>query len=85
MLAPANTAREVMASHQLTARDFFVEIDYPHLGTRLTYPGGMAKTSIGGIGIRRPAPRVGEHNAEIYESLDVDGVEQAVLTEAGII
>jgi crotonobetainyl-CoA:carnitine CoA-transferase CaiB-like acyl-CoA transferase len=33
MLAPANTAREILASRQYASRALFVEIDDPALGT----------------------------------------------------
>ena len=84
MLAPANTAREVMASRQLAAREFFVEIEHAGVGVRLAYPGAFAKTSMGGVGIRRPAPRLGEHNAEIYGTLGIDATEQAQLAAKGV-
>ncbi len=79
MLAPANTAREILASRQLASREFFVEVDYPELDVKLTYPGAFAQSSLGGIGIRRRAPRLGEHNAEIYGEIGLDAVELARL------
>ena len=85
MLAPANTAREIMASRQLAAREFFVTMDYPHLGTRLTYPGAVAKTTADGIGARRPAPRLGEHNREVYDQLGIPQAEQDAMRAAGVI
>jgi crotonobetainyl-CoA:carnitine CoA-transferase CaiB-like acyl-CoA transferase len=82
MLAPANTAREIDASEQLAFREFFVEVDHPGRG-RLRYPGGFAKitssdTDATAIGIRRPAPRIGEHTAEILAEV---GVTDAMLAE----
>jgi crotonobetainyl-CoA:carnitine CoA-transferase CaiB-like acyl-CoA transferase len=82
MLAPANTAREIRASRQLAARDFFVELDDPGRGLRLTYPGALAKIAGAAVGIRGPAPRLGEHNAAVYGAL---GLDVASLTGAGII
>ena len=82
MLAPANTAREIHASEQLAFREFFVEVDHPGRG-RLRYPGGFAKitssdTDATAIGIRRPAPRIGEHTAEVLAEV---GVTDAMLAE----
>jgi crotonobetainyl-CoA:carnitine CoA-transferase CaiB-like acyl-CoA transferase len=85
MLAPANTAREVLASPQLAAREFFVTLDHPHLAARLVYPGAFAKSSAGGIGIRRRAPRLGEHNAEVYGALGVDAAARAALAADGVV
>ena len=82
MLAPASTAREIRASRQLAARDFFVELDDPGRGIRLTYPGAFAKIDGAAIGVRRPAPRLGEHNAAVYAALDLDA---GTLAAAGVI
>ncbi len=72
MLAPAYTAREIAASRQLAAREFFVDLDHPELGTAIKFPGPFAKSNFTPIGIRRRAPRLGEHNAEIYGTLGLD-------------
>jgi len=85
MLAPANTAREIVASRQLAARGFFVEIDDVGRGLKLVYPGPFAKTSLGGVGIRRPAPRLGEHNDEVYEALGYKAASRLRLAAEGVI
>ena len=72
MLAPANTARQILASRQLAARDFFVKLDDPGRAITLTYPGTFAKTSLGAAAIRCPAPRLGQHNSEVYGALGLD-------------
>jgi benzylsuccinate CoA-transferase BbsE subunit len=82
MLAPANTAREIVASRQAAAREFFIDLDHPALGRELKLPGAFAKTSSGGVRVRRPAPRLGEHNAEVYEKL---GLDVAALARDGVI
>jgi len=75
MLAPINTPREITASAQLESRVFFVDVDDPR-GGRLRYPGAVAvaRAAAGDaeairIGIRRPAPRLGEHTAEVLGEL----------------
>jgi benzylsuccinate CoA-transferase BbsE subunit len=82
MLAPANTAREILASRQLAAREYFVQLDDPGRGITLTYPGAFAKTSLGGVGVRCPAPRLGQHNGEVYGAL---GLDTAALAAEGIM
>ena len=85
MLAPANTAREIVASRQLAARQYFVTFDDPGRGIRLTYPGAFAKSTLGGIGVRGPAPRLGEHNRAVYAALGLDEAALTDLRTAGVI
>jgi benzylsuccinate CoA-transferase BbsE subunit len=82
MLAPANTAREILASRQLAAREFFVELEDRGRGITLKYPGAFAKTSLGGVGVRAPAPQLGEHNGAVYGAL---GLDTAALAAEGVI
>ena len=82
MLAPANTAREILSSRQLAAREFFVQLEDPGRGITLTYPGSFAKTSLGNVGVRFPAPRLGQHNREVYGAL---GLDAAALAAEGVI
>src|SRR5207248_607976 len=47
------------------AREYFVEVYHPETGA-LRYPGAPFKMSETPWAIRRPAPRLGEHNREGY-------------------
>jgi len=62
MLAPANTARAITASRQLASREFFVDVPHAEIGMSIRLPDSFARSSAGGIGIRRRAPRLGEDN-----------------------
>jgi len=62
---PLNTAARVAADPHLEARGFFVEVDHPATGP-LRYPGAPYRHAATPWQIRRPAPRLGEHNEEIY-------------------
>ncbi len=89
MLAPANTAREITASAQLAAREFFVEVENPGRG-RLRYPGPFARATSAdpaatAIGIRRPAPRLGEHTAEVLAEVGVGEGDLARLRADGVV
>ena len=69
MIAPALTAKQITASKQLAARSFFVDVVQAD-GAPLRYPGAFAiRTDRAGtaepIRIRRRAPRLGEHTAEV--------------------
>jgi len=62
--AMVRSAAEVSACPQLLARDFFVTVDRAETGP-LRYPGGPWRFSLTPWRIRRPAPLLGEHNAEL--------------------
>jgi crotonobetainyl-CoA:carnitine CoA-transferase CaiB-like acyl-CoA transferase len=85
MLAPCNDAREILEQPQLRSRELFVTLDYPELGARIEHPDFFAKASGSRIGIRRRAPRVGEHNAEVYGELGLDGASLRALARDGVI
>jgi len=65
--APINTMRSLYESEHLRERDFFVELDQPGLG-KLKVPGMPSRYGNSCWGIRRPAPRLGEHNQEVFGS-----------------
>ncbi|HKV45721.1 MAG TPA: CoA transferase [bacterium] len=63
---PVASARDIRDDPQLAARGFWQRVDHPELDATVTYPGPFAKFSAARCGISRRAPRIGEHNAEIY-------------------
>lgn len=64
-LCPINTPADLVASPHLAARDYFVDVDHPATGRTLRMPGAPFKMTGSPIGVPRPAPRLGEHNAEL--------------------
>jgi crotonobetainyl-CoA:carnitine CoA-transferase CaiB-like acyl-CoA transferase len=68
-LAPVANVADVAADEQLKARDFWTGVPHDTLGRTLTFPGPFAKLSATPIGSTTRAPRVGEHNDEIYRGL----------------
>jgi crotonobetainyl-CoA:carnitine CoA-transferase CaiB-like acyl-CoA transferase len=62
--APINTMRSLYESEHLRERQFFVELNQPALG-RLKLPGMPSRYGASAWAIRRPAPRLGEHNQEV--------------------
>jgi crotonobetainyl-CoA:carnitine CoA-transferase CaiB-like acyl-CoA transferase len=84
-LGPCNDAEDVLNHPQLAARDYWREIEYPDLGTSFKYPGGAVKMSEGDCGPRTRAPRIGEHNTEIYQEIGISGEKLTALKEKGII
>jgi benzylsuccinate CoA-transferase BbsE subunit len=85
MLAPCNDAREILEQPQLRSRELLTTLEYPELGARIEHPDFFAKSSQKRIGIRRRAPRVGEHNAEIYGELGIDAAALRELANQGVI
>jgi len=85
MLAPCNDAREIAEQPQLRSRELFTTIEYPELGASVEHPAFFAKSSREELGIRSRAPRVGEHNAEIYGELGLEAGELERLAAEGVV
>jgi CoA:oxalate CoA-transferase len=60
-----NTIDEALQDPQVAARDMIAYLDYPDLGT-LPIPGLPIKLSLTPGSINSAAPRLGEHNQDIY-------------------
>jgi benzylsuccinate CoA-transferase BbsE subunit len=70
LLAPVATVADIAQDVQLKAREYFVDVDHSDmLGRTLKFPGPFAKLSGTPITITRRAPKLGEHNREIYREL----------------
>ena len=83
---PVYTQADILTDPQLTARRFWVGIEHPELGTKLSYPGPFATTNEASPRITRRAPLIGEHNLEIYEGeLGISREKLITLREAGVI
>ena len=63
-LAPVMNFEQVASDEHLRARDGFVTVDHPETGP-VEYLAPAVLTTSGRAEIRRPAPRLGEHNAEV--------------------
>jgi len=74
---PVSTVEDICNDPQLTVRKFWQHIPEPVSGMPLKYPGGFAVVNGERLSIRRPAPRIGEHNHEVF-------VEELGLTESEI-
>jgi len=83
---PQFDTADLLESAQLNAREYWVNLEHPELGTTITYPGPFAKLSETPIKISRRAPLIGEHNQGIYEEeLGIPAEELSKLKQAGII
>ena len=61
-----NTPEQLLANEQLQERGFFVALEHPREGRTFTYGGAPARFSASPWRLRRPAPRMGEHNEEVF-------------------
>ncbi|MEE9280534.1 MAG: CoA transferase [Myxococcota bacterium] len=81
----ASDARDLVEDPHLAARDFWAELDHPDAG-RHPFPGIAIRLAETPATFRRPAPGLGEHNAEVLGGLlELTGAELAELEEAGVI
>jgi crotonobetainyl-CoA:carnitine CoA-transferase CaiB-like acyl-CoA transferase len=85
LLAPCNDAKEIFEHRQLRDRGLFTTVEYPELGAKIEQPAFFAKSSEHPIGIRRRAPRIGEHNEAIFAEIGIDEAELARLSAQGVI
>ena len=65
--APVSSPEDVLKSPQLRAREFFIDVDHPELGTTLGYPGMPYKLTPSMEKKWKRAPLIGEDNVQIYE------------------
>ena len=86
ILYPCNTTEDLMHDAQLKARGFWAEIPHAELGRSLTYPRPCVAFSEASCDIRRRAPRIGEHNEDVYVGeLGFSREDWARLRERGVI
>lgn len=83
-VTPVNTAAAVADDPHLAARQYFVEVAHTDRGT-LKYPGAPYRHAATPWRISRPAPRIGEHNDEIYGALGLSPKTLRTFAESGII
>ncbi len=83
-ISPVNTVGDLLESEHLNARNFFIDIEHPAAGTmRYPVPGARMPSTPPEL---RPAPLLGQHNAEIYTNLlDLMSRDLATLSAAGVI
>jgi benzylsuccinate CoA-transferase BbsE subunit/naphthyl-2-methylsuccinate CoA transferase subunit len=86
MVYPVANAKDILSDPQLMERGFWVELHHPELNKVVTYPGPFVKSEDRLCSIRRRAPLVGEHNAEIYvKELGFSKEEMAILKQCMVI
>ena len=66
--APVYTTADFIDDEHVKARGFFIEQDHPVVGA-FRYPGPYLRMGQSPLSIRRPAPLVGQHTAEVFDQL----------------
>ncbi len=79
--APVLTFDEMLVSPQLVTRDWFRECNHPVAGAYI-YPGAPARLHGSSCRVVRPAPLLGQHNAEVLSELFVETDEPAASAAA---
>ncbi len=69
LLAPCNDARAILEHPQLRERGLFATLELPGLSARLEHPAFFARSSLEELRLRSRAPRLGEHEAEVYPAV----------------
>ena len=82
--APVNAASDLVNDKEFHRRGAFAEIDHPVAGT-LLYPGRPFIMIESPWYIRRPAPQLGEHTAEVLSELGYTHEDTEQLRRQGII
>jgi crotonobetainyl-CoA:carnitine CoA-transferase CaiB-like acyl-CoA transferase len=83
---PVATIEDIYGDEQLRARQFWHKADDPDADVNFEQPGGFAIFDGVRLQIRQPAPRVGQHNREIYENdLGLSEPEIAQLQAEGVV
>jgi crotonobetainyl-CoA:carnitine CoA-transferase CaiB-like acyl-CoA transferase len=86
IIQPIYTPTDILSHSQLKARDYWQELEYPELGTTVSYPSRFCLPSETPCKHYRRAPHIGEHNQEIFEhELGLPHTEIIALKEAGVI
>jgi len=86
LLCPQSSCKDILENTQLQSRDFWAKVEHPELGAGITYPGPFLKATRTPPVIRRRAPLIGEHNAEVYKGeLGLSEQELGTMRRDGVI
>jgi crotonobetainyl-CoA:carnitine CoA-transferase CaiB-like acyl-CoA transferase len=84
-ICPLMSMQDLLDDPNLAARRFWMPIEHPELNATIPYPGRFAGSSENEMTTRFRAPRIGEHNDQIYGDLGLSKEQIAVLRGSGVI
>ena len=77
---------DVLESHQLKARDYWVDLEHPESGITLSYPRYFFLSNQTENFVKRRAPLIGEDNEDVYmKELGLSSTEITALKQAGVV
>ena len=87
LLFPVNTPADIFADPNMESRSHVSEFNHADVDRPVTYLGPFIRDQGGSrVAMRRPAPRVGEHNHEVYvDELGLTLADLAALRQAGAV
>jgi len=86
MLSLVSTIEDICHNRQLNERGFWVDVQHEELSETIPYPGPWAKLTETPLNRWERAPRIGEHNNQIYlDELKMSPAEIEHLTRLGVI
>jgi crotonobetainyl-CoA:carnitine CoA-transferase CaiB-like acyl-CoA transferase len=85
-ITPIDCPADLLESHQLKARDYWVDLEHPESDITLSYPKYFFLSNQTENFVERRAPLIGEHNEDIYaKELGLSSTEIATLKKTGVI
>ncbi len=84
LLGIVQTPEDLANCAQLEARAFYETVEHPVIG-RIRVPFRLWNMSLGAAACRRPAPLLGQHNAEVFGGFECSEAEIGRLHDRGII
>ena len=86
IIAPVQDPRDVWEDKQLKARGFWCQLEHQDINDTIPYPRNFALLSESPIEVKRRAPRIGEHNEEVYlKQLGLTETHLTMLREQNVI
>lgn len=83
---PISAAEDILEDDQLQARGFWQNLEAPCTDRLIRFPGGFAQFAEMECGVRSPAPRLGEHNRDIFtQELGLSQQQLERLRVAGVV
>jgi benzylsuccinate CoA-transferase BbsE subunit len=85
LVGAVNQPQDILDSPQLNARSWFVDLEDRGRGVTLRYPGPQWQLRGTPAQLRRPAPLLGEHNAEVFGEIGIDAGALGELAGEGVV